>query len=162
MAQKETLAAWLRDAYAMEEGLIPILDNHAKDARHNPLVHDRITRHKEETRRHAEMVKQCLNRLGEDTSAMKTGMAKVSGFFQGMSTGMAKDELVKNNLADFATEHFEIAAYKALSKAADAAGEPAIKQVCDQILHEEEEMARFLEEHLPDTVDEFLAQKASA
>jgi ferritin-like metal-binding protein YciE len=156
------LATWLKDAYAMEEGIIPVLDNHAKDARANPVVHERISRHKEETRRHAEMVKQCLNRLGEDTSALKTGMAKAGGFFQGLSTGMAKDELVKNNLADIATEHFEIACYTALARAAEAAGEPDIKRTCEQILREEEEMATFLEEHLPDTVDEFLTQKVGA
>lgn len=161
MSQKETLAAWLRDAYAMEQGLIPILDNHAKDAKDNQQVHQRIRQHKEETKKHAEMVKQCLNKLGEDTSKMKTGMAKVTGFFQGMSTELAKDELVKNNLADYATEHFEIACYKALVKAAEAANEPEIKIACQQILHEEEEMAHFLEQHLPETVSEFLQETAA-
>jgi ferritin-like metal-binding protein YciE len=156
------LVAWLKDAYAMEEGLLPILDNHAKDAKANPHVHERIRRHKEETRRHAEMIKQCLNKLGEDTSALKTGVAKVTGFFQGLSTGMAQDELVKNNLADYATEHFEIACYKALIRAADAAGEPDIRQTCEQILHEEEDMAHFLEQQLPQTVNEFMTHKAGA
>lgn len=32
MSHKELLVAWLNDAYAMEKGLVPILENHAKDA----------------------------------------------------------------------------------------------------------------------------------
>jgi ferritin-like metal-binding protein YciE len=160
MAQKETLAAWLKDAYAMEQGIVPVLDNHARDAKDHPEVHQRIKQHKEETRRHAEIVKECLHELGEDTSKLKTGMAKVQGMIQAVSTGMAQDEIVKNNLADYATEHFEIACYKALCKAADAAGQPRIRQKCEQILKEELEMARFLENHLPQTVEEFIMQKA--
>jgi ferritin-like metal-binding protein YciE len=162
MAEKETLAAWLKDAYAMEQGIVPVLDNHAKDARDHPEVHQRIARHKEETRRHAEIVKECLKELGEDTSSLKTGMAKMQGMVQAVSTGMAQDELVKNNLADYATEHFEIACYKALCKAADAAGQPGIRQKCEQILREEEEMAHFLEMHLPQTVEEFMMQKSGS
>jgi ferritin-like metal-binding protein YciE len=160
MAPKETLATWLRDAYAMEQGIVPVLDNHAKDAKDHPEVHERIKQHREETRRHAEIVKECLHELGEDTSTLKTGMAKVQGMVQAISTGMAKDELVKNNLADYATEHFEIACYKALCEAADVAGQPGIRQKCEQILREEKDMASFLESHLPHTVEEFMMQSA--
>jgi ferritin-like metal-binding protein YciE len=38
MKGKETLIAWLNDAYAMEQALIPVLENHAEDAKDFPDV----------------------------------------------------------------------------------------------------------------------------
>src|SRR5689334_12914341 len=96
----------------------------------------RIQQHLQETRRHADLVKGCIERLGGSTSALKSGMGKVSGFFQGVSTGMAKDEIVKNALADYASEHFEIASYTSLLAAALALGDQQQASVCQEILRD--------------------------
>ena len=53
----ELLVAWLNDAYAMEQALVPVLENHAKDAKDDPTARARIELHAEQTRRHAELVK---------------------------------------------------------------------------------------------------------
>jgi ferritin-like metal-binding protein YciE len=158
---RELLISWLNDAYALEQSLIPILQNHAKDAKDHPIVRERLERHLEETRRHAELVKQCVEQLGSSTSAMKTGMGRLSGMFQAVSTGMSSDELVKNNIADYAAEHFEIACYRSLIAAANDVGERRIAQVCEEILHDEEDMAHFLEQQLPQTTTEVLHEYAA-
>lgn len=158
---REMLISWLNDAYALEQSLVPILENHAKDAKDHPMVRDRIQRHAEETRRHAELVKQCVEQLGSSTSSMKTGMAKAQGMFQSVSTGAAKDELIKNNLMDYASEHFEIASYRSLIAAANDLGERRIAQVCEEILHDEEDMAHFLEQQIPQTTTEVLHEVAA-
>lgn len=93
---------------------------------------------------------------------MKTAMGAVSGFFQGRSTGASPDELVKNALADYASEHLEIASYRALIVAARALGEQQTAQVCEGILRDEEEMARWLEQNLPTVVQEYLGTHAAA
>jgi ferritin-like metal-binding protein YciE len=160
--QKETLLSWLNDAYAMEKGLVQVLENHAKDAKDHPDVHRKISEHLEVTRRHADMVEQCIARLGGSTSSLKTAMGTVSGFFQGRSTGAAPDELVKNALADYAAEHFEIACYRALIVAARALGINDVVQICEQILRDEEEMARWLESQLPMTVQQYLGTEVAA
>jgi ferritin-like metal-binding protein YciE len=49
----------------MEQAQIPVLENHAKDAADFPEFRARDERHLEETRRHAELVRGCLERLGE-------------------------------------------------------------------------------------------------
>jgi ferritin-like metal-binding protein YciE len=59
-----------------------------------------------------------------------------------------------------ATEHFEIAAYNALITAAEALGEPEVARLCRENLKEEEDMARFLAEHLSGTVRETLLTRA--
>ena len=89
-------------------------------------------------------------------------MGTVAGFFQGRSTGAAPDELVKNALADYAAEHFEIACYRALITGARAIGATEVAQVCEQILREEEDMARWLENRLPMTVQQYLGTEVTA
>lgn len=160
--QKETLLSWLNDAYSMEKGLVQVLENHAKDAKDHPEAHRKISEHLEVTRRHADMVEQCIARLGGSTSTLKTAMGTVSGFVQGRSTGAAPDELVKNALSDYAAEHFEIACYRALIVAARALGINDVVQICEQILRDEEDMARWLEKQLPITVQEYLGTEVSA
>ena len=160
--QKETLLSWLNDAYSMEKGLVQVLENHAKDAKDHPEVSRKITEHLELTRRHADMVEQCIARLGGSTSTLKTALGTIGGFVHGRTTGAAPDELVKNALGDYATEHFEIACYRALIVAARALGASDVAQICEQILRDEEDMARWLESQLPTTVQEYLGTEVAA
>lgn len=161
-AHKELLIHWLNDAYAMEQSLIPVMENHAKDAKDHPEMQRRIQEHAEETRRHAEMVKRCIERLGSSTSAAKTAVNKIMGQLQAISTGMSQDELVKNNIADIATEHFEAACYRSLIAAAEDIGDRETAQICEEILRDEEDMAHFLEQQLPRTTVEVLHEYAAA
>lgn len=159
---RETLIGWLNDAYAMEKGLVQVLENHANDVKDRPEMYRRMAQHLEETKMHAERVKDCVERLGGSTSSVKTAMGSVTGFLQGRSTGASPDELVKNALADYASEHLEIASYRALIVAARALGEQQVVQVCEAILREEEEMARWLEHNLPMVVQEYLGTQSAA
>src|SRR5436190_17521016 len=109
MAHQDLFMAWLNDAYGMENSLVQVLQNHAKDAQDHPQMQAKIQEHLDKTRQHAELVKGCVERLGGSTSALKTGMANIMGVVQGLSTGAAEDELVKNGIADYAAENFEIA-----------------------------------------------------
>ena len=160
MAHKDLLIAWLNDAHGMETSLIPVLENHAKDATDHPAMQARIQQPVEETRRHAELVQSCVERLGESTSSLKTGMSKLFGNIQSVATGPFHDELVKNALSDFAAENFEIASYRALIAAAQEFGDQQTVSICQQILRDEEAMAQWLDQHLPIVVRETFQQKA--
>jgi len=87
-------------------------------------------------------------------------MGKIGGFFQGISTGMTKDEMVKNALTDYASEHFEIACYTSLIAAAQAIDDQQTVAVCQQILHDEEAMAHWLQQQVPVITQEFLGMQA--
>ncbi|HEX6903731.1 MAG TPA: ferritin-like domain-containing protein [Thermoanaerobaculia bacterium] len=158
---RETLIGWLNDAYAMEKGLVQVLENHANDVKDRPEMYRKIAEHLEKTKMHAERVRDCVERLGGSTSTVKTTLGAVSGFFQGRSTGASPDELVKNALADYASEHLEIASYRALIVAARALGEQDVVRICEDILRDEEDMARWLEQSLPTVVQEYLGQHAT-
>lgn len=162
MSGNETLISWLNDAYALEQQLITVLGNHSSDASHYPHIQRRIDEHIQETKRHAETVKQCIERLGGSTSVAKAAMGKVTGVMAGMSTAVASDELVKNCLAECSTEHLEIASYKALIASAEALGHSDIADACRRILSDEQRMADWLDQNLAGVVQEHLAQQVTA
>jgi ferritin-like metal-binding protein YciE len=162
MAHQEMMIAWLNDAHAMENSLIHTLEQRIKEARDHPQIRARDEQHLEETRRHAELVKGCVERLGGKTSALMAGMSSVMGTVQGMSTAMAKDTLVKNCLADYGAEQFEVAAYAALIAGAQAMGDRETAAVCQQILQEDAAMAQWLMQNLPMVVQETLMEQAAA
>jgi len=157
MTDKDLLISWLRDAHAMESQLVPILEQHAKDTE-NKAIADRISLHAEQTRRHAELVRGCLEHLGSSESSMKSGTSSAMGWVQGVAAKMFSDENVKNGLSDYATEHFELACYRALEQAATQLGEERIAEACRAIQDDEQEMASFLEQQLPTIVREAMVR----
>jgi ferritin-like metal-binding protein YciE len=158
MTGKDLLIAWLNDAHGMENALVEILEHQIKDAQDYPQVQAKLKQHLEQTRRHAQMVKDRVEKLGGSTSALKTGMAKLFGQMQAVSTGAARDEMVKNALADYAAENFEVASYTALVNAAQQLNDQQTAMVCQQILREDEEMARWLQQNLPTLVQQTVQQ----
>ncbi|HEY9153666.1 MAG TPA: ferritin-like domain-containing protein [Opitutaceae bacterium] len=149
MSSREQLITWLNSAYAMEQAQIKVLENHAKDAAKIPEIRERDDDHLVKTRGHADSVRECLRLLGETPSSMKSAMGNVMGMVQGASTGVFTDELLKNCLHDYASEHFEIACYRSLIAAATELGQPEIARLCGDILRDEEEMALWLNESIP-------------
>jgi ferritin-like metal-binding protein YciE len=147
----DQLLSWLNDAYAMELGLAPILENHARDAVDSG-ARARIERHAAETRRHAELLQQCIERLGGHVSVVRAAVSAVMGGVESLATAPFRDELVKNSLMDYASEHFEIACYRALMIASREAGCDDVVKTCEKILAEEIAMAAWLENQIPTVV----------
>lgn len=152
----DTLIDWLRDAYAMERGLEIALRKQADNDTLHASVREKAAVHLEETRQHAESVKTCLESLGTDTSMIKTGMAEAAGTVKGLGTKFAQDERVKDLLAAYASEHFEIACYQALKAAALELGQHEIAAVCGRIISDEERMAAWLGQNLPTVVTSYI------
>jgi len=161
MNQKDLYLAWLNDAHAMEQGLIPVLKNHANDAKDFPALQTQYQEHLDQTRRHADLVKGCIDRLGGTVNPVKSGIGQVTGAIQGISTAAAKDEVVKNALADFAAENFEVASYLALIQAAEELGDRETPMVCEQIRREDSDAADWFERNIPMLVSEFLQRSSS-
>lgn len=162
MSPQEQLVNWLNSAHSMETSMAKVLENHAKDAREHPEMHQRLNQHLEETRRQADRVKECLELLGKKPSAMKSAMGNLMGTLQGASTGMFRDEMVKNVLSDYSAEHFEIACYNSLIEAAESLGQPEIARKCRETLAEEEAMAHWLQGQVPEATRVTLQQAAHA
>lgn len=156
MERRKHLVNWLRDAHGMEMKAAEILNRQAERLDEYPEMRDRILRHVEETQSQAERVAGCIKRLDGDSSTLKDMTGKLMGNVAAITNAMAEDEVVKNALADFAFENFEIASYRSLIKAAEAAGDEQTANVCREILREEEEMAAFVGEQIPEITRTFL------
>lgn len=159
---QDILVAWLNDAYSMENALIQVLEHRVKDARDYPAIQAADQQHLEQTRRHAEAVKGCIERLGGSTSTVKSMLAGLFGQMQAPMTGMARDEIVKNFLTDYAAECFEVASYRALLAAAADLGDRETYAVCEQNLQEDQAMATWLIDNLPMVTREQQAELAQA
>jgi ferritin-like metal-binding protein YciE len=125
---RDNLTAWLRDAHAMENQAIEILEKQASRLEHYPELRARVRTHLDESHRQAERVEHCLHQLGTDTSAMKTAAGKIIGTAQQLSGLFASDEVLKSGIADYAFAHYEIASYKMLIAAAAEAGESEVQR----------------------------------
>jgi ferritin-like metal-binding protein YciE len=159
MKTKEELTDWLRDAYAMETAMLLALKKQINNEKVSQRMREQASIHYTETEGHAEAVKACLAKLGSDVSTLKTALAQGLEFMKSTGTFLAKDERVKDALAAYASEHFEIACYTALRTAAEKIGVREIVSTCDAILKEEVAMADWLQKNLPDVVRDYLDEK---
>lgn len=157
----EHLIDWLRDAHAMEQQAESMLEAQAERLEHYPDLRTRIVDHIEETRWQRSQLESCLNRLGSSPSVMKDMSGKVMAFGQAMGGMIASDEVVKGGIAGYVFENLEIASYTVLIAAAEAAGDQATGDICEQILQQERAMAQWLLQHLPNTATTFLIRSAA-
>jgi ferritin-like metal-binding protein YciE len=159
---REQLIAWLDDAYAMEMGLAGILEQHANAPGELPEIAERRRRHAEETRVHARRIRECLEMLGTQPSDLKAGFSTLMGNVEGALTAAFRDELMKNALADYASEHFEIGCYHALLAAAGEADETELVPLLEETLSEEEAMAEWLALRIPMVAQQSLKRATGA
>jgi ferritin-like metal-binding protein YciE len=138
-----------------------MLERNAERLEHYPELKARVAQHLEESRQQQAMVAQALEDLGESPSTLKDTVMGLVQNVQMMTHAAASDEVLKNSFAGYAFEHFEIASYRALMVIARAAGEARVEQMAQQILGQEEEMARWLEQHLPEIVSQHLVLMGS-
>ncbi len=147
--QEDALVTWLNDAYAMEQGLQETMERQVGHMKGMPEAQKKIRQHIEQTKDQAERVKGCIEQLGGKVAHTKSALANMMGSIGGMSTGPAKDTALKDALMSYAAENFEIASYKSLAEAARQLGHDNIASTCEGIMHEEEQMAKWVEQQLP-------------
>jgi len=162
MNAKEEVLDWLRDAYAMERGLETTLKKISGSERHCAECRHAAAMHLQETQQHAQTIEALLKSLGTNTSTVKTGLGMMTEIAKGLGTAMSRDEQIKDLLAAYAMEHFEIACYQALIAAAETAGLPEVADACEQIIADEENMAQSISESLPLVVQDYLGGQTMA
>ena len=162
-ANHEIVLTWLNDAYNVENALAHVLERHAKAATGFPDMGAKLEEHLTQTRRHAELVVGRITALGSAPSTHKDHWTSVFAPLENLFTGSADEEsLLKNRITDYASENFEIATYRAIITAAQDTGDTDTVHVCEQILGDEQAMARFLDERMPALVDRIVRQAMSA
>jgi ferritin-like metal-binding protein YciE len=146
----------LTNAHALEVQAVQLLGRQVERLENYPAMAERMRQHIEESRNQQARLERILDRLGTSHSALKDA---VTGFMANMAAlghTLAQDEVVKNSLANYAFEHYEIASYKALLEMADAAGDGQAPELLRQSLDEEVRMAQWIDQHLPETIRTYM------
>jgi ferritin-like metal-binding protein YciE len=138
----------LRNAHALENEAINIIDRQLDRVDNFPEVAERLRMHRGETRQQIVRLEEVLDGLGEAPSSLKDAALSVMGNMAALSHAVADDEILKNAFANCALENFEIASYKSLIVMAQAADLQSGVSALEASLREEQDMARWCEESI--------------
>lgn len=157
--KNDLFTRWMNEAYRMETSMMPVLEHHISDAESRPKLQEKLREHLDATHHHADLVRSCLERLGEaapDDAAAASSLADAHT----VANAAQGDLLIKDGLNDFSTEQYEIATYKALITAARDLGQMECEQAFQEILSDEQEMAGWLDVNLPLLVEQTIRHAA--
>lgn len=138
----------LRNAHAMENQALSIMKPQVSRIEQYPDVAARLRQHIQETEGQITRLDTVLEGLNEDHSSLKDTAMSALGSMAAMGHSIAGDEIIKNSLANFAFENYEIAAYKSLLALAEAGGHRDAEQLLSQNLEEEKAMAQWLDDNI--------------
>lgn len=155
---REHYLDWLRDAHAMEEQALTMMQSTAERLKNFPALRERIEAHAVETRRQATDLRKLLDERGSGPSLVKDTLGKMVASGQVLSGLFATDEVVKATMASYTFEHMEIAAYKALISAARVLDDEVAIAVFERHLKEERAMADWLLGQMDQVARAFLAR----
>jgi ferritin-like metal-binding protein YciE len=151
---KSFYIAGLHNAHAMETQAIQIISRQLDRLEDYPEMAARMRQHLAESEAQRA-------RLDEVLSTLKDTALGFVGNMMAMAHTPAADEVVKNTLANYAFEHFEIAAYKSLITIGEALGHPAGVSAARANLAEEEAMAAWIDSHIGPTILRFMGRDAA-
>jgi len=160
-AAHEVLVTSLRNTHALEKQAIAVLQAQLNSLTDYPELHSRVTLHIVETRDQARRLEAGLEVCGASSSMLKDALLSVMGLGQSSVQAIGDDAVLKAVLADSMTERLEIATYRMLLTLADLAGKPELRPRLEETLHEEEEMAKWLDLNLEDITRQFVERKAA-
>ena len=140
--------AGLRNAHAMENQALSIMKPQVSRIENYPEVARRLEQHIAETEGQIARLDQLLEGVGADNNPLKDMALSFTGAMAALGHTVAPDEIVKNSFANYAFEHFEIAAYKSLLALANHTGNTTAAQLLTQNLREEQEMAAWLDQNI--------------
>jgi ferritin-like metal-binding protein YciE len=133
----------------MENQALSIMKPQLSRIENYPEVAARLEQHIRETEGQLARLDELLDAIDEDSSTIKDTALSLMGSFAAMGHAVAGDEIIKNSLANFAFENYEIAAYKSLLTIAEAGQFNKAQDFLQLNLNEEEAMADWLRENLP-------------
>jgi ferritin-like metal-binding protein YciE len=155
----ERMMEWLRDAHAMETQCEQMLESTSDRLENYPDLRERLDAHRAVSQRHAELVRQCIERRGGSTSTIKDAVGKLMAFGQGASGLFVGDEVVKAILATTTFEQMKISSYEILNAAAKTLGDAATAQACEQNLRDEQQMKDWLDDKIVPITQTYLERQ---
>lgn len=148
----------LKDAYAMEEAVVEILEQHSLDVEEIELK-TRLEEKVESVHENAEKVKDRIEELGDEITTTKTGLASVIRNMEEYPTGFEKNKTIKDVIIEYGIEYLERATYKAIVFAAKECGDQKTVSLCEKIIGNEIETAEYLDQNLGDLMIDYVNRR---
>src|SRR3978361_2005564 len=158
---REIYVTGLRNQHAIENQAIELLERQIGRLENYPEMADRMRQHLEESKQQAARNEELLAGLNTSHSTLKDMGTSLMGNVAALGHAPASDEVVKNTLANFAFEHYEIASYQGLLVVAEAAGQQASTSLLQQSLKEEQAMAQWIDGNLKPTMLRYINRYAA-
>ncbi|MBD0328795.1 MAG: DUF892 family protein [Thermoleophilia bacterium] len=152
---KEQLERHLREAHALEESVLRMLNSLAKTA--PPAVRRLAAEHEQTTREHVERLRRRLEQYGSAPSRTRqlarTVMARAKSVLE-----LARREREARQVRDaFVSEQTEVAAYELLERVATRAGDEETATLARRNRAEDEAMAQRIAAHWDEVAERSLA-----
>lgn len=145
---QEIYVTGLRNAHAMENQALAIMRPQVSRIEHYPEMADRLDQHIAETEGQLQRLDRLLDLAQSSNSGLKDTALSLGGTMAALGHSMAPDEIVKNSFANFAFEHYEIAAYKSLLALAEEVADEEAIDLLQQNLDEEIAMSDWLDSNI--------------
>jgi ferritin-like metal-binding protein YciE len=158
---KDVFITGLQNAHALENQALELMNRQIERIENYPDIKAKLQQHIEETHGQIERLEKILEERGQSRSVLKDNLLSITGNMAAITHAFTQDEIIKNSIANFAFENFEIASYKSLLELADLTGQAEAKQPLEQSLREEEQMALWLDQHLPQVTSTYLHRYAA-
>ncbi len=156
-ATREVFVTGLKNAHAMENQALSIMKPQVSRIENYPEVARRLEEHIRETEGQMTRIEELLRQLDESHSSLKDMALSFTGGMAAMGHTVAGDEILKNSFANYAFEHFEIAAYKSLITVAEAGGFSFATSALQTNLQEEQNMAKWIDDNLATVTTTYLS-----
>jgi ferritin-like metal-binding protein YciE len=157
----ELFVTGLRNQHAVENQAVSLLSRQVERLENYPEMEARMRQHIDESKAHARRLEELLSKFGESHSALKDAGLSFMGNMAAMAHTIAPDEVLKNTMANFAFEHFEIASYKSLLSLAETLGQSGVDSALRQNLQDEISMAQWIDQHIAPTTLRYLELRRS-
>jgi ferritin-like metal-binding protein YciE len=145
----------LRNQHALEMTAIELTERQVERLDHYPEMAERLRQHHLESQEQSRRLETILERHGTTSSSVKNAVTGAMGNVAAALHVPASDEVLKNNFANFAFEHQEIAAYTSLIAMAEIVGDQASISLLQASLAEEQAMADFIRSQIVPTTERF-------
>jgi ferritin-like metal-binding protein YciE len=156
---RDLAIAGLKNAHAMETQARELSARQSERLSEFPTLEAQIRQHLRETEMQLQRLEGCLEAAGQSASTLKDTALSALANLTAMAYAMAGDEILKNTFANYAFEHYEIAAYKSLLTLCDKAQMHSAATTLRQSLYEKERMAKWIEQHIEEVTLSFLGKE---
>jgi ferritin-like metal-binding protein YciE len=151
----------LQNAHAVEQQALALIDRQLGRLVRYPEVADRLRLHRRETEQQISRLDEILGSLNERNSALKDMALNFMGNMAALGNVMAADEILKDQIVNYAFENFEVASYRTLIAIAESGQFAASVPLLTETLREEEAMAAWVLDMLPNLTLKYVGLRSA-